>query len=474
MANVQRRTHKDGSCSYRIRVSNGFSADGRRLFKTTTYTPAAGTTLRGAEKEAARRADAFEQQVQQGIAVNTTMTVDELIALWFEKYAAVQLKPSTITGYRSLVPRVSAALGNLKAAKVRPAHLLAFYENLRENGVRQDSTYTILPQLADKLPRGTRQEFAKRAGVSSNTVLIALRGDKVSQETAHRMAAAAGIPFTKAFKEHRRAEKLKGNTVLHYHTFLSSVFEKAVRWQMLPENPCARVDPPRAGEIETQFLDEKGVAGLLDALPDAPVQYSTLVQMALLTGCRRGELCGLRWADINFAAATLSIERGVDSVPGHGQVFVTPKTKRSRRCIKLSTDAVQLLQDYRRWQTAEKIKVGSQWVRQVEIFGEKVENDLLFTRWNGLPFDPEVITTWFPRFLRAHNLPGVRFHSLRHTNASLLIAAHVPVTTVSGRLGHSRTSTTTDIYAACIRTSDAAAADALESVFTRIRQQNIG
>ena len=87
------------------------------------------------------------------------------------------------------------------------------------------------------------------------------------------------------------------------------------------------------------------------------------------------------------------------------------------------------------------------------------------------PFDPNAVTSWFPGFLAAHDLPAVHFHSLRHTNASLLIAAHVPVTTVSGRLGHAKTSTTTDIYAGFIRSSDAAAADALTDVFSRIKEK---
>ena len=94
------------------------------------------------------------------------------------------------------------------------------------------------------------------------------------------------------------------------------------------------------------------------------------------------------------------------------------------------------------------------------------------TKWNGAPIDPKTVTTWFPGFLAAHDLPLVHFHSLRHTNASLLIAAHVPVTAVSGRLGHAKTSTTTDIYAGFIRSADAAAADALTDVFTRIREEN--
>ena len=122
---------------------------------------------------------------------------------------------------------------------------------------------------------------------------------------------------------------------------------------------------------------------------------------------------------------------------------------------------VQLLKDYKIWQASERCKVGSKWCQRVEIMGLTVDKDLMFTRWNGQPIRPSAITRWFPRFLQAHNLPPVRFHSLRHSNAALLIAAHVPVTTVAGRLGHAQVSTTTNIYAGFIRASDAKAADAL-------------
>ena len=145
------------------------------------------------------------------------------------------------------------------------------------------------------------------------------------------------------------------------------------------------------------------------------------------------------------------------------------KTKRSRRCIKIEPDAVELLRDYRRYQTEERFKVGSRWPREIEIMGKMAENDLLFTTWDGHPIDPGSVSSWFPGFLREHGLPPVRFHSLRHTNASLLIAAHVPVVTVAGRLGHAQASTTANIYADMIQTSDAAAADALDAVFSRIK-----
>ena len=249
---------------------------------------------------------------------------------------------------------------------------------------------------------------------------------------------------------------------------------------------CKTVTPPTGmGKKKTEkwvqeqaiLFEQKVTNGLvldsdvlLDALSDAPPQYSLIVQLALLIGARRGEICALRWSDIDLEKGTISINRTVQFIPGTGLVFNPPKTKRSRRCIKMGADCVQLLQEYRKHQKAERFKIGSEWVRKVEIEGKMVENDLLFTKWNGAPIDPKTVTTWFPGFLATHDLPPVHFHSLRHTNASILIAAHTPITTVSGRLGHAQTSTTLNHYASAIQSADAAAADTLEGII-KVRER---
>lgn len=249
---------------------------------------------------------------------------------------------------------------------------------------------------------------------------------------------------------------------------------------------CKTVTPPTGmGKKKTEkwvqeqaiLFEQKVTNGLvldsdvlLDDLSDAPPQYSLIVQLALLIGARRGEICALRWSDTDLEKGTISINRTVQFIPGTGLVFNPPKTKRSRRCIRIGSDCVELLREYQRYQKAERFKIGSEWVRKVEIEGKTVENDLLFTKWNGAPIDPKTVTTWFPGFLATHDLPPVHFHSLRHTNASILIAAHTPITTVSGRLGHAQTSTTLNYHASAIQSADAAAADTLEGII-KVRER---
>ena len=416
MAKIIKRTKKDGTCSYCIRVSNGYDRQGRQVLVNRTFTPPLGLTGKKLEKELQRQADAFEQEVHSGISLEASMKLDDLIEKWFTEYADRQLKPKTATEYRKLVPRVSAALGHMKVNQIRPAHLMAFYANLSEDGVRQDSTYTATAALLKLLPKGQRARIRETAGVGEETMRGLCSGKPVSRKTAEKVADAAGLPLSKAFTEKVRAGgKLGGNTQLHYHRFLSSVFEKAVKWQLIDENPCRRTEAPKAAEIEVEALQEEDVAKLLEALQDAPAQYSVITQLALLTGARRGEICALRWSDIDLDAGVISINRTVQNIAGRGTVFTAPKTKRSRRCIKIGPECVQLLREYRQHQKAERFKVGSEWMRRVEIEnGKTVDNDLLFTRWNGQPLDPNAVTSWFPGFLAAHDLPAVHFHSLRH------------------------------------------------------------
>lgn len=466
------KAKKDGSMSYFVRVYAGRTQDDKVITKCKTVTPPAGMGKKKAEKWVQEQAVLFEQQVRNGLVLDSDMLLDDLIDCWFEEYADKQLKAKTLYDYRRMRGRISAGLGHLKVSKIKPAHVMAFYNNLEEKGVRRDSTYTATKALLKLLPRGTRGELAKQAGIGQDTMRMVYAGKNVSRKTAEKVSAAVGLAFSKAFVERTKKDgKLNNNSVIRYQAMLSSIFKKGVQWGLINENPCSRAEHPKAEEIDVRVLTEEEIPKLMDALSDAPPQYSVITQLALLLGARRGEICALRWSDIDFEKGTLSIKRTVQSIPGIGLVFNAPKTRRGKRCLRIGADCVELLQEYRRYQKVERFRIGSAWVRKVTLEnGKVVDNDMLFTKWNGEPMDPDIISSWFPKFLEAHDLPSIHFHSLRHSNASILIAAHVPITTVSGRLGHAQTSTTLNYYASAIQSADAAAADALEGVI-RIRER---
>lgn len=466
------KAKKDGSMSYLVRVYAGRTQDDKVITKCKTVTPPAGMGKKKAEKWVQEQAVLFEQQVTNGLVLDSDMLLDDLIDRWFEEYANKQLKAKTLYDYRRMRGRISAGLGHLKVSKIKPAHVMAFYNNLEEKGVRRDSTYTATKALLKLLPRGTRGELAKQAGIGQDTMRMVYAGKNVSRKTAEKVSAAVGLAFSKAFVERTKKDgKLNNNSVIRYQAMLSSIFKKGVQWGLINENPCSRAEHPKAEEIDVRVLTEEEIPKLLDALSDAPPQYSVITQLALLLGARRGEICALRWSDVDFEKGTLSIKRTVQSIPGIGLVFNAPKTRRGKRCLRIGADCVELLQEYRRYQKVKRFRIGSAWVRKVTLEnGKVVDNDMLFTKWNGEPMDPDIISSWFPKFLEAHDLPSIHFHSLRHSNASILIAAHVPITTVSGRLGHAQTSTTLNYYASAIQSADAAAADALEGVI-RIRER---
>lgn len=447
------KAKKDGSMSYLVRVYNGRTQDDKVITRCKTVTPPAGMGKKKAEKWVQEQAVLFEQQVTNGLVLDSDMLLDDLIDRWFEEYANKQLKAKTLYDYRRMRGRISAGLGHLKVSKIKPAHVMAFYNNLEEKGVRRDSTYTATKALLKLLPRGTRGELAKQAGIGQDTMRMVYAGKSVSRKTAEKVSAVVGLAFSKAFAEHTQKDgKLNNNTVIRYQAMLSSIFKKGVQWGLINENPCSRAEHPKAEEIDVRVLTEEEIPKLLDALSNAPPQYSVITQLALLLGARRGEICALRWSDIDFEKGTLSIKRTVQSIPGIGLVFNTPKTRRGKRCLRIGADCVELLQEYRRYQKAERFRIGSAWVRKVTLENGKVaDNDMLFTKWNGEPMDPDIISSWFPKFLETHDLPDVNFHSLRHSNASILIAAHVPITTVSGRLGHAQTSTTLNYYASALQ-----------------------
>ena len=289
MANITPRKNKDGSTSYRVKVSAGVGADGRYIYRSATFTPPPKLSARKEVKAVQEFADDFERRVQEGLFVANDLTVDGLAERWMKTYCEKQLKPHTVSDYQKMLPRVSAAIGHIKLANLRPGHIQEFYNRLAQPGIREDGKYKARSAFITAFPKGTRLALLQAANVSQRTLTEAMCGRNVSKRSAEKIAAAAGWAFTKAFTC-TSADTLSARSQRHYHLMLSSMFSTAVRWQLMDSNPCGRVTPPKLDETDVEFLDEGQIASLLEALPDAPTQLSVIVQLALFTEIGRAHV----------------------------------------------------------------------------------------------------------------------------------------------------------------------------------------
>ena len=442
--------------TYRITVSNGYDAQGRQLRKTMTWKPAPGMTQKQIVKELDRQAVLFEEKVKSGQYMDGNIKLDAFVEQWFTDYADKNLKPSTLSLYHLLMRRVSSAIGHIRMDKLRPNHLIQLYNQLEDVDNLNTISYIAAPGLEKAIGESgmTKAKLCELAGVNVSTLRAAQSGKAVAYTSAFKITQTLHVPLALVFAPSGRVRKLSKSTVAHYHRFLSAVFTTAVEWQVIPENPCARVKPPKEERKDVQYLDEKQAAILLDGLQMQPFQYRAMVTTLLYSGMRRGELCGLEWGDIDFENNLVHVQRNAVYIPGKGTSDGTTKTENSERVMKLPPVVMDLLAEQRRKQAERQLLMGDKW------------NDTrkVFTQPNGKPICMSSLSKWIKRFSISLGLPPITAHSLRHTNATLLIAGGTNIRTVAGRLGHASPSTTGNIYSHAIKTADEIAADTLDSL----------
>lgn len=459
MAQIVKKMNKNGRVSYLIRVSEGYKSDGTQIKRSMTYVPAEGMTAKQIEKEVQRQAVLFEENCNNGLYINQSITLDKFIELWWKEYALKHLKPKTLQGYEQYLSRIIPAMGHLKLGKITPAHLMKFYDNLAEEGIRKDTKYTTLIDLKATVIAGygTKTAFCKQSNVSLFTLDNAIKGHNITENSVIKICNALEKDMNKCFEVSSLKTTLSGKVILHHHRLLSTIFQTAVLWQIIPANPCLRVKAPRADQKEILCMDDKETSTFFEYLELEPLQYKTMITLFIYTGMRRGEVCGLKWEDIDFKNKVIHVQRSILYIPKKGIYEDTPKTKGSNRVMKVADIVIYDLERHRKEQNITRLKLGDRWN----------DNDYVFTQWDGKAMHPDSITSWIHRFVVKNDLPKTNIHSLRHTNASLLIANGVNVATVSKRLGHSSTATTTKTYIHAIKSADEAAAEVLQDLFIK-------
>lgn len=455
MAQITKRTGKNGKTSYLIRVSDGYGVDGKQRKKAMTWTPPEGMTPKKIEKQLQIEALKFEEAVSAGAVQDGSIRFQTFAEKWLNEYAKKQLKIKTWTEYEKRLDRINQAIGHIKLRDLKTGHLNTFYANLQEEGMRGDVKCKPRAALSSLVTgRKIKQiTIASEAGLSVATVRATLAGHNVNVQSADLIAKALGASRSELFTEEGKDDVLTSSTIRSYHRVISSLLAKAVKWGYIPYNPAVNAELPKMDVREAAHLEEADARRLLQLLLDEPIKYRAAITFDLLSGLRRGELLGLRWMDVDFENETITIVQTSGYVSGKGIYTDTPKNKTSSRPLKLSRSAFLLLREYQTWQNEQKALCGDRW---------KDKDQRIFTTEEGAPIHPDALSKWFRSFAQKHGFPDIHIHSLRHTYASLMIADGTPLVVVSRRLGHAQVSTTANIYAHVIASADEKAAQVAE------------
>lgn len=230
---------------------------------------------------------------------------------------------------------------------------------------------------------------------------------------------------------------LSARTVRYCHAILSSALKQAVRWQILAINPASLVDLPRQQRTEMQALSADEAGKFLKAA--AEDEWGVIFSLALATGMRPEEYLGLQWKDVNFGLGTVTIKRAlVWKRKGGGWSLQEPKTPQSRRTIPLPATILNELKEHRRKQAEERLKAGADYQNNDFVFAGEFGNPLLASNLFRRHFQPILE--------RAELKKKIRLYDLRHSCATLLLAAETNPKVVAERLGHSTIVLTLDTY----------------------------
>lgn len=373
-----------------------------------------------------------------------------------------------ITGKRHVVSR------NVRGTKAEARKLRDQIRKEQESGIKADAGKTTLSEFIQ-----TWADNKKSSGVAAHETV-----QGYLSRLAHVERYIGNVPINKidaqtiesVYAAIRKDEGLSGTSMNQIHTLLKGVLKKAVDYDYLLRNPCDRVTAPKKNDVDRRSLDADECARLARSLDDAErkhladmkakeVRMSKLdkttnrisvrgigklgciqaVRIALATGMRRGEVAGLEWGNVDLDAAVINVTQSRTKY----NTNKAPKTKAGIRTIHLDRDTVASLADWKACQRELLETIGIEQCDTTPVCCSDI----------GGYIDLSNFERFWRSFKKEYSFEGLRFHELRHTQATQLLANGMDVKTVQARMGHSNASVTLNWYAHAVDDNDKAAAD---------------
>lgn len=405
---------KRGKNSWRVGIQVETPSGWRWIRETIKLDPK--LTEKQQRRAAEKALKKLEKEVQKGErhVGRQGQTVRSWSEIWMEQHVKPNCTPVTYGDYRFLLDsRILPLLGDVPLTRLTPMMLTEWLNQVRDS-----------PRM------NTR---------------------KADEELSHTRP-----PSQKLATPGQQRKPLSAKTVLHYYTCMEAMLSVAVRLEMLDRNPMDRVTRPKVKKPKVKALTEERALELLRALADEPnMCYRAAVLLALLCGLRLGEVGELKLSDVDWDRGTIDVSRALKYAPQTGNFTGDPKTESSERVIALPVGMMVLLHETREYQEECRRMVPHLW------HGE----GWIVHGWDGRQLHHDTPSKWFRKFADAHGFQGVRFHDLRHTHASILLANNMDVVAVANRMGHSDASTTLRVYAHAFACRDFEAAHTFDRIF---------
>ena len=411
MGSIENRGHGSWRVGIQVKTPNGW----RWVRETVHVDPS--LSLSRQRKEAERALAHLQTQVDAG--EKGPSGLGYTVRTWAEEWLCNEVRPNcspvTYADYHHLLhARILPMLGDVGLARLTPAMLSEWMAQLR-----------VSPRLSTRL----REDQLTRPRSPSRDVRP--KNDK----------------------------PLSAKTLLNYYQCLDTMLASAVRLGVIQDNPMTKVTRPRQKRRRVHFLDEEQAVALLRCLKDEPnMCYRAALLLALLCGLRLGEVGELKLSDIDWKRGTIDISRTIKYTPIEGSFVGEPKSEAGLRVIALPAGMMTVLREAKAYQEECKRLAPGVWRGEGWIVHA----------WDGGQLHHDTPSKWFRRFADAHGFEGVRFHDLRHTHASLLLANNIDVVSVARRMGHGDPSVTLRNYAHALDRRDRDAADQLDALFGNV------
>jgi len=365
----------------------------------------------GTDEERKRRVEPFDSyddannfrkkiDYQQSIGIDfepAKMTFGEYLDHWLNIHKE-NLKPKTLASYRCEIKNhIKPKLGHIKLTKLTPLQLQSYYTYLTSEGRAE----IIRKRISRLDPKDTRA--LKRAEKRLAAMLESNTGG------------------------------LSASTAIYHHRIIHKALKQAYRWQMVGRNVADAVEPPKAAVKEIEYMKKSQVHKFIEAIKSC-ADY-VVILAAIFTGMRQGELLGLRWKDVDFDRGLIHVRQQSQYLPDRGFYFDDPK-QNSKRTIPMPLPLNSALRQVQK----DQLRYRSIYLKDYK------DNDLVFCNPDGSQQDGTALTKRFQRLLEQNGLPKMRFHSLRHTFATMARGAGMNIEDIQDLLGHADISTTKNMY----------------------------